>query len=306
MSATAVKTPSYKIYKRLGQGGYGEVFLGKDSSGRQVVVKKIYIDVKNKERALNEVRIMKKVWHNNVIHFIDSFVHNHSLIIVMEYAKGGDLGKFIKKRMGEMIQEDLVWNIFLQITFGVRYLHSLRILHRDLKTQNIFLMADGTVRIGDLGIGRILQGDDRNASTVIGTPYYFSPEICKGLPYDHKSDMWSLGCILYELCTLNRAFSGANVLDVVNKILHTSPAPILNPYTQLLKSLVDNLLSKSPDVRMSAEEICNNRYVSTIINDMFDIKGMTTVLFNETQLKVDETSKEEDDQASRQMDSTTQ
>ncbi|GAB1221997.1 hypothetical protein ENUP19_0088G0027 [Entamoeba nuttalli] len=279
------RSQTYKIYKKLGQGGYGQVYLGKDSSGRQVVVKKIAIDTDNREKAMNEVKIMKKVNHNNVIHFIDSFVNKKNLIIVMEYARGGDLSRFIKKRMGDLISEDLVWNIFLQITFGLRYLHSIRILHRDMKTQNVFLMADGTVKIGDFGIGRMLSEKEQIANTVIGTPYYLSPEICEGIPYDYKSDMWSLGCILYELCTLTRAFCGSNVADVIRKILKVNPPKIPEIYSSTIQMIVDNLLSKTASSRMSADDICNLPTVKIIINDMFDVKGMTTIIFDEMNQK---------------------
>ncbi|EDR29872.1 serine/threonine protein kinase Nek3, putative [Entamoeba dispar SAW760] len=279
------RSQTYKIYKKLGQGGYGQVYLGKDSSGRQVVVKRIAIDTDNREKAMNEVKIMKKVNHNNVIHFIDSFVNKKNLIIVMEYARGGDLSRFIKKRMGDLISEDLVWNIFLQITFGLRYLHSIRILHRDMKTQNVFLMADGTVKIGDFGIGRMLSEKEQIANTVIGTPYYLSPEICEGIPYDYKSDMWSLGCILYELCTLTRAFCGSNVADVIRKILKVNPPKIPEIYSSTIQMIIDNLLSKIASSRMSADDICNLPTVKIIINDMFDVKGMTTIIFDEMNQK---------------------
>ncbi|ELP95016.1 serine/threonine protein kinase Nek3, putative [Entamoeba invadens IP1] len=287
------RASSYKIYKKLGQGGFGQVFLGRDLEGHVVVVKKIPIDDDNRDKATNEVKIMKRVCHSNLIHFIDSFVNRKNLVIIMEYARGGDLSRFIKKRMGEQLPEDLVWNIFLQINFGLAYLHSVHILHRDLKTQNIFLMADGTVKIGDFGIGRMLAGDDESAHTVIGTPYYLSPEICKGLPYGYKSDMWSLGCILYELCTLTRAFSGSNVGEVVQKILKHSPPQIGQKYSQPILFLVDNLLRKSPNERMTAEEITNIPTIKNIITDMFDMQGMTTMVFNETNFVVEESSPED-------------
>ena len=102
--------------------------------------------------------------------------------------------------------------------YGLQYVHKYKILHRDLKTSNIFLSSNGTVKIGDFGVSKVLEETEANAETVIGTPYYLSPEICKSEPYGYKSDVWSLGCILYELCTLKHAFNSSNLLGLVNKI----------------------------------------------------------------------------------------
>ncbi|KAL7713548.1 non-specific serine/threonine protein kinase [Entamoeba marina] len=288
-------TQTYKIYRKLGQGGFGQVYLAKDVHGVSLVIKKIPIDHEKRGTAFNEVKIMKNVSHNNVISFYDSFVSRRNMVIVMEYAKGGDLSKFIKRRYNEPFPEELIWNIFLQITFGLRYLHSMHVLHRDVKTQNIFLMADGTVKIGDFGIGRMFLGDDQNAKTVIGTPYYLSPEICSGMPYGYKSDMWSLGCILYELCSLKRAFTGSNVCEVVRKITQSPPDPIPFDYSNVLTNVLNNLLSKRPEERYSADQICRIPSVKTIIRDTFDVQGNTTKIFTEMHEKLEESKGSEEE-----------
>ena len=105
----------------------------------------------------------------------------------------------------------------------MKYIHDLKILHRDLKTSNIFLTSNGQIKIGDFGISKILQETNENAQTTVGTPYYLSPEICQNKPYSYKSDVWSLGCILYELCTLRHAFNSSNLLGLVYKIVEEKP-----------------------------------------------------------------------------------
>ncbi|KAL7720088.1 non-specific serine/threonine protein kinase [Entamoeba marina] len=249
---TSASKPTYRIHRKLGQGGFGQILLDRAS----------------KQAASNEVRIMKKVSHPNVITFFDSFINTNSLVIIMEFGNGGDLGQFIKRRLGDPIPEELVWNIFLQITFGLKYLHSIHVLHRDVKTQNIFMMEDGTAKIGDFGIGRIFKTDDQRAKTMIGTPHYLSPEICIGKAYGYKSDMWSLGCVLYELCALQRAFPGSNVCEVVRKITSTIQPPIPHRYAPILLKFVDALLSKAPEERPSTFDICDTEEVKVIVEKL--------------------------------------
>lgn len=118
----------------------------------------------------------------------------------MEYADGGDLRGLIKRRRGNLLPEGVLLDIFVQICLAVKHLHDRKIVHRDLKSENIFLMAsNGIVKVGDLGIAKVLQGTTQFARTKIGTPLTMSPEILMDQPYNQATDLWSLGCILYEL-----------------------------------------------------------------------------------------------------------
>jgi len=116
----------------------------------------------------------------------------------------GDLATLIKKKKesGGRFSEEEIMQWFVQICMALNYIHARRIMHRDLKASNIFLTANNCVKIGDFGISKVLQGTLEAAMTVVGTPYYMSPEVCQNRPYTMKSDIWALGCILYELCTL--------------------------------------------------------------------------------------------------------
>ena len=143
------------------------------------------------------------------------------MIIIMEYCEVGDLAYHIKKRGTDKdyFKEEEIWNWFIQICLSLDYIHSRKVLHRDIKASSIFLTGNNTVKLGDFGISRVLENTDEHAMTVVGTPYYMSPEVCHNKPYSFKSDTWALGCVLYELCQLSHAFSADNLLGLVYKIV---------------------------------------------------------------------------------------
>lgn len=146
--------------------------------------------------SISEVHIMAALDSPYVVHYYDSFIEGGTLCIIMEYCDRGDLQRVIRKQAGALLPEDRVWIMFLQVALGLQYLHSRRTLHRDLKSANVFMCAHDVVKIGDLGVARVLGAESFFARTVCGTPYYLSPELVEGLPYNDKSDMWALGCIL--------------------------------------------------------------------------------------------------------------
>lgn len=137
------------------------------------------------------------------------------------------------------------------MSLGIFYLHSNKVLHRDIKTINMFLTKDNSVKIGDLGVAKELNQTQNMAMTVVGTPYYLSPELCEEKPYNHKSDIWSLGCVLYELCTLKHPFEAQNQGALILKILRSKYAPISPVYSRQLSEIIDKLLNKSSSARPS-------------------------------------------------------
>mmetsp|Transcript_2907 Transcript_2907/g.374 ORF Transcript_2907/g.374 Transcript_2907/m.374 type:complete len:129 (+) Transcript_2907:262-648(+) len=128
----------------------------------------------------------------------------------MEYCPKGDLSTMLHNQMGRLLSENKIWLFFIKMCIGVEYLHSLNILHRDIKSMNVFLSNDDDIRIGDLGVAKVLNNSAAFAHTMVGTPYYLSPELCEERPYNVKSDIWALGCVLYELCTLRPPFEATN------------------------------------------------------------------------------------------------
>jgi len=188
----------------------------------------------------------------------------------MDFADGGDLYTKIaqRKKMGKLFSEEQAITWFLQMALALKHIHSRHILHRDLKTQNIFLTAKGEVKIGDFGIARILQHTYDLVKTAIGTPYYLSPEICQEKPYNQKSDIWSLGCILYELLTLRHAFDANSMKGLVLKILRGVYPPISTTYSEDIRNLVGELLIKDPNKRPSIRQILDKPFLKSRINDI--------------------------------------
>ncbi|KAI2582078.1 NEK8 isoform 1, partial [Pan troglodytes] len=159
-----------------------------------------------RQAAQNECQVLKLLNHPNVIEYYENFLEDKALMIAMEYAPGGTLAEFIQKRCNSLLEEETILHFFVQILLALHHVHTHLILHRDLKTQNILLDKHRmVVKIGDFGISKILSSKSK-AYTVVGTPCYISPELCEGKPYNQKSDIWALGCVLYELASLKRAF----------------------------------------------------------------------------------------------------
>ena len=169
------------------------------------------------------------------------------------------------REKSQRFPEDLILNWFLQIVFALKHIHTHKILHRDLKTSNLFLCSNGVVKIGDFGISRILHGTLESAETIVGTPYYMSPEVCQNKPYSYKSDIWSLGCILYELCTLEHAFKANNLLGLVYKIIQEKQDPIPGCYSPDLHRLLNSLLLKNSAVRPSLDKLLISPFMQKVL-----------------------------------------
>ncbi|XP_072832275.1 serine/threonine-protein kinase Nek5 isoform X5 [Vicugna pacos] len=197
----------YDMIKAIGEGAFGKAYLAKGKSDSKLcVIKEINfakMPIQEKEASKKEVILLAKMKHPNIVTFFSSFQEDNRLFIVMEYCDGGDLMKRIKRQRGVLFSEDQILSWFVQISLGLKHIHDRKILHRDIKAQNIFLSKNGMVaKLGDFGIARVLNNTMELARTCVGTPYYLSPEICQNKPYNNKTDIWSLGCVLYELCTL--------------------------------------------------------------------------------------------------------
>ena len=254
----------YKIQKRLGIGSYGTVYQVSHKDTNQIyVIKQISLYDLTQEEISNvkmEAKILKTINSKYVVKYFDSFEENNHLNIVMEYCNGGDLGEYLdsKKEKNEKISEDLVWLIFIKITLGLAAIHKLKILHRDLKTLNIFLCNNLEIKIGDLGVAKILNNSGSFAKTLIGTPYYLSPELCEEKPYNNKSDIWALGCILYELCTFQHPFSAKSQAGLIIKILKENPESIGNYYSVELQNIINNIFEKNMEKRPACFDILTN------------------------------------------------
>ena len=222
----------YETIKKLGQGTYGLVFLCREkSSGKQCVLKRMQLGTLNeRERrsALQEAQLLRELQHPNIVAYVNMHVTRSKLFLMMQYCDGGDLEQRLAaaKKAGHFIGDAQLLDWFVQMSLALQYLHERRILHRDLKTANVFLTRSSIVKLGDFGVSRVLSATAELAKTFVGTPYYLSPELLSNLPYGPASDVWALGCIFYEIATLEHPFDAKNFPMLATKIINTEPEPI--------------------------------------------------------------------------------
>ncbi|XP_044893544.1 serine/threonine-protein kinase Nek11 isoform X14 [Felis catus] len=209
-----------------------------------------------------EAQLLSKLDHPAIVKFHASFVEQDNFCIITEYCEGRDLDCKIQeyKEAGKTFPESQIIEWFIQLLLGVDYMHERKILHRDLKSKNIFLK-NNLLKIGDFGVSRLLLGSCDLATTLTGTPHYMSPEALKHQGYNTKSDIWSLACILYEMCCMNHAFTGSNFLSIVLKIVEGDTPSLPQRYPRELNTIMERMLNKSPSLRPSAIEILKIPYI---------------------------------------------
>ena len=258
---------SFEIIDKLGDGAYSVVYKVKRKQDNNIyALKKVKLEglsEKEKQNALNEVRILASIKSNFVISYKEAFIdeEDSSLCLIMEYADKGDLYQKITqfKKIGCLIEEIDVWRIFIQMTKGLKALHDLKILHRDLKSANIFLFSDGSAKIGDLNVSKVVYKGLGYTQT--GTPYYASPEVWKDQPYDSKSDIWSLGCVTFEMMALRPPFRAENMEKLFNKVIKGQYSKLSDRYSQDIKDIIQMMLKVNPQERPSCAQILNHELV---------------------------------------------
>ncbi|CAL8252071.1 unnamed protein product [Merluccius merluccius] len=260
----------YEKVKKIGEGSFGKAILVRSKpDGHQYVIKEIGISrMSSRERheSRKEVAVLANMSHPNIVQYKESFEEGGCLYIVMDYCEGGDLFRKINSQTGGPFPEEQVLDWFVQICLALKHVHDRKILHRDIKSQNIFLTKHGTIQLGDFGIARVLNSTVELARTCIGTPYYLSPEICENKPYNNKSDIWALGCVLYEMCTLKHAFEAGNMKNLVLKIIRGSYPPVSLHYSQDLRSLLGSLFRRNPRERPSVSNVLEKPFLSCRIH----------------------------------------
>ena len=251
----------FQILSKLGEGAYSTVFKVKRIVDNQIYalkkVKLLNLSEKEKENSLNEVRILASVKSNFVVSYKEAFFDekDNTLCIVMEFADRGDLYQKIveHKKSAKFFEESDIWRIFIQLVKGLKALHDLKILHRDMKSANVFLFSNGCAKLGDLNVSKVARRGLGYTQT--GTPYYASPEVWKDKPYDHKSDVWSLGCVLYEMITLRPPFRAKDMEGLFNKVCKGQYSRIPDRFSDDLFKIVQYLLIVNSIQRPSCDQI---------------------------------------------------
>ena len=254
------KLSDFEVIKELGKGSYGTVYTVRSLLNSNVyVMKKMelnHLKPRQQQECYREVSILKKVSHQNIIKYYSSFLEKEILYIIMEYAELGDLYSLIKhyKKHSKYFDEIDLWRISSEILLGLEYLHSQNIIHRDIKCLNLFITKDRHIKIGDLGVSTITSGMDNLHYTRVGTPLYISPELVKQKPYDFKTDIWSFGCSLYHLASLEPPFSGGNLIVLGNNIVKGVPKSLPVQYSNELRFFINKMLEKKAENRPTARE----------------------------------------------------
>jgi len=282
-----INNKNFKIIKKLGEGGFGKVIqvLNK-SDNKYYAIKQIPIKEEKEEKIeeiLNEAKILSKFNCNNIVKYYDCYKDNNNIYILIEYCKEGNLKSFIKKYIDNntLIEEKIISNIIKQICIGIKEIHNKKIVHRDLKPENIFINDNMNIKIGDFGISKQLNSYQTHALTKNKTmsEYYVSPEISiKGI-YNEKADIYSLGCIIYELFTLNIYYNDLIMKDIkkINSDLYN------NKWQKLMDSLLQIDYKKRFDINQ----------VNKFLEDELNIKdSIENKIIGEIHIKKEDINKD--------------
>ncbi|NWH56192.1 STK36 kinase, partial [Geococcyx californianus] len=268
----------YHVLEVIGEGSFGRVYKGRRKYSAQVVALKFIPKVGRSEKELKnlqqEIEIMRGLHHPNIIQMLDSFETDKEVVVVTDYAEG-ELFQILED--DGSLPEDQVQTIAAQLVSALYHLHSHRILHRDMKPQNILLSKDGIVKLCDFGFARAMSIHTMVLTSIKGTPLYMSPELVEERPYDHTADLWSMGCILYELFVGTPPFYTSSIFQLVSLIVK-DPVKWPTAISPVFKSFLQGLLMKDPRQRLSWPELLSHPFIAgwVTVTDDTEEHGIST------------------------------
>ncbi|NXH57563.1 NEK2 kinase, partial [Rhabdornis inornatus] len=272
----------YEVLFTIGAGSYGKCRkVRRKADGKILVWKELDYGVmteSEKQMLVSEVNLLRELRHPNIVRYYDRIIDRSSttLYIVMEYCDGGDLASLIAKCAKErhvehFLDESFVLRVLTQLTLALKECHRRSdggvTVHRDLKPANVFLDGKQNVKLGDFGLARILHHDTSFATTFVGTPYYMSPEQMNYMSYNEKSDIWSLGCLMYELCALSPPFTACSQKELVEKIREGRFRRIPYRYSDELNDLLREMLNVKDYCRPSVEDILQHPLIEAMVTE---------------------------------------
>lgn len=246
---------NFKKLHVLGRGSYGTVYLIQDEkTNKKYALKKIPYKKDYIKSCDNELKILKIAKSDYIVGIIEYFIKDNYLNIIMEYAPYGDLRQYMDKYKNKTISDRTLKKITMSVIKGLKDLNKYGIIHRDIKPSNILICDNYKIKLTDFGISKIIK-NKYAAYTKIGTPYYMSPEMISGYGYSYPVDYWSLGCIIYELLTKKKPFTGNSIYSLYSKIKVGYYSKIEIPKRN--QELVNGLLNKDPNKRFNYNNVIN-------------------------------------------------
>uniref|UniRef100_A0A2C9JQD1 non-specific serine/threonine protein kinase n=1 Tax=Biomphalaria glabrata TaxID=6526 RepID=A0A2C9JQD1_BIOGL len=253
---------NYHVLELVGEGSFGKVYKGRKKYTSQIVALKFIPKLGKSEKELKglrrEIEIMRGLKHDNIIELLDSFDTDKEVVVVTDFAEG-ELFQILEDDAS--LPEEQVQVIAAQLVSALYYLHSHRILHRDMKPQNILLGKGGVIKLCDFGFARGMSANTLVLTSIKGTPLYMSPELVEEKPYDHTADLWALGCILYELFVGSPPFYTNSIFQLVTMIIKD---PVKWPKTMspVFKDFLQGLLNKNPKYRLAWPDLLHHPFIA--------------------------------------------